>query len=129
MAHETNTVLVVDDELMVRAFIGEMLRELGYEVCEASSAKAALEVLSRGLPISVMITDIRMPDVTGVELVAVVQKQRPDIHVVYMTGYARETVEGSDHILAHKVLVKPITFAQLEAAMRDANKHAGNCQS
>lgn len=102
---------------MVRALVAEMLRELGYDVCEAGSAKIAWAVLAKGTPISTVITDIRMPDITGIELATQIRKSRPDLRVIYMTGYAKEAALSDSHLLKHDVLIKPFTFEQLEAVM------------
>ncbi|MGE3475132.1 MAG: response regulator [Rhodospirillaceae bacterium] len=110
-------MLVVDDEVMVRALVGEMLRELGYTVCEADSAKGAIALIRKGLPITTIITDIQMPDITGIELAGMIRQARPDIRVIYMTAYAKEAAQKGNQLLNHDVLVKPFTFEQLESVM------------
>ncbi|MCA0202476.1 MAG: response regulator [Proteobacteria bacterium] len=115
--HESCTVLVVDDEMMVRAVVGEMLRALGYAVCEADSAKAAIALLRKGRSITTIITDIQMPDITGIELANMIRHARPDIRVIYMTAYAKEATQKGNQLLNHDVLVKPFTFDQLESVM------------
>lgn len=103
--------------MMVRALVSEMLRELGYNVCEACSAKGALALLRKGVPISTIITDIQMPDITGIELAGMIRQARPDIRVIYMTAYAKEAAQSGNQLLTHDVLVKPFTFDQLESVM------------
>lgn len=118
-------MLVVDDEAMVRKLVSEMLRELGYEVCEAASATAAMRLLNKGMPITTVITDIRMPDSTGIELAGEICRARPETRVIYMTGYAKEFAGSHSQLLAHDVLVKPFTFEQLENVMieRERSQH------
>lgn len=110
-------MLVVDDEVMVRQLVSEMLRELGFDVCEAASASAALRLLKKGLPITTVITDIRMAETTGIELAGEICRARPETRVIYMTGYAKEFAGSHSQLLAHDVLVKPFTIEQLENVM------------
>ena len=118
-------MLVVDDEVMVRQLVSEMLRELGFEVCEAASAGAAMRLLKRGLPISTVITDIRMAETTGIELAGEICRMRPETRVIYRTGYAKEFAGSHSQLLTHDVLVKPFTFEQLENVMiqRKRSRH------
>lgn len=104
---------------MVRALVGEMLREMGFAVCEASSAKAALVVLKKGPPITTLVTDIRMPESTGLDLAAEVSRTRPGIRIIYMTAYAKEAAMGSNLLLRHDVLIKPFSFEQLQRVLTE----------
>lgn len=110
-------MLVVDDDAMVRALVGEMLREMGFDVREAASAKQALAMLQTGCAVTTVITDIRMPEVSGLELAVAVRRAHPGVRIVYMTGYAKEAASGHSQFLAHDVLIKPFTFEQLETVM------------
>ncbi len=110
-------MLVVDDETLVRALVSEMLRELGYAVCEANSAKSALALIKKGASIATVITDIRMPDISGIELAGLIRRARPEVRVIYMTAYAKEAAQSGSQLLQHDVLVKPFTFGQLESVM------------
>jgi two-component system, cell cycle sensor histidine kinase and response regulator CckA len=82
----TETILVVEDEDAVRAFVVRVLRELGYTVYEAARASAALEQAATA-PIELLLTDIVMPGMSGVELAAEVRTHWPTVRVVYMSGY------------------------------------------
>lgn len=100
-------VLVVDDEAGLRTTLAANLELEGYEVVEASTAEAALEQL-RARPFDVVVSDIRMPGMTGVELFRRVREERPGLPVLLMTAFAQEEiVEGalSDGVFA--VLDKP----------------------
>ncbi len=110
-------MVVVDDEPIVRSLVAEMLAEMGFDVRQAESASAALSLLQRGVPVSTLITDIRMPVTTGIELASEVRRQFPGVRIVYMTGYAKEAVEGSHDLVRQDVLFKPFTFEQLERIM------------
>jgi len=82
------TALVVDDEDLVRASTVDMLRELGYDVLEASSAKQALALMQAGQKIDVLVTDHLMPGTTGIDLIERARQFRPDIRALLISGYA-----------------------------------------
>ena len=86
---------------------------------------AAMRLLKRGLPISTVITDIRMAETTGIELAGEICRMRPETRVIYMTGYAKEFAGSHSQLLTHDVLVKPFTFEQLENVMiqRKRSRH------
>jgi hypothetical protein len=87
----TRTVLVVEDESMLRDMTREILERNGYTVLTAGDGEAALEV-SRSYDdvIDVLLTDVVMPKMQGTELADALRLQRPAVVVVYMTGYAKE---------------------------------------
>jgi CheY-like chemotaxis protein len=82
------TVLLVDDEDVVRLSTADMLVELGYEVVEAGSAEEALRLLNRGLHPQLVVTDHLMPGMSGTELARTVQSQRRGVKVLIISGYA-----------------------------------------
>jgi two-component system, cell cycle sensor histidine kinase and response regulator CckA len=86
---DTATVLVVDDESMVRTLVRRML-ELGmYSVVEAEDGESALRLIERGQPaIDVVLTDLVMPGIDGFDIVTVLARHRPDLPVVCMSGFA-----------------------------------------
>ena len=87
------TVLVVEDNVMVRRLVEEVLREEGYQVVAAAEATEAIEVCQqRAGPIHLMLTDVVMPKVSGCELAARVASIRPDMKVIFMSGYADSAV-------------------------------------
>lgn len=81
------SILLVDDEQLVRNATAEMLRDLGHSVHEESSAQAALSRLV-GMQVDAVITDYKMPQMDGAEFAARVREQRPDMPVLLITGYA-----------------------------------------
>lgn len=109
------TVLLVDDELLVRMSTADMLGELGYNVVEAGSAEEALQLVACGQPVDVLVTDHLMPGISGVELAYELRRQRPHLPVLVVSGYA--DVEGLAPDLAR--LVKPFRQADLAAKLRD----------
>jgi signal transduction histidine kinase/CheY-like chemotaxis protein len=119
-------VLVVEDEEPVRHMTVDALRELGYTVVQASDGNQALQQVQCQPRIDVMFTDIVMPDMTGRELVDQARKSRPDLKVLYTTGYTRNAVVHNG-VLDRDVafLPKPFTLEQLAAKIRDVLAHAG----
>jgi CheY-like chemotaxis protein/two-component sensor histidine kinase len=85
------TVLLVDDEDLVRMSTADMLAELGYAVVEAGSAEEALRLMNRGSNPDIVVTDHLMPGMSGTDLARRIQAERPSIKVLIVSGYA-ETV-------------------------------------
>jgi CheY-like chemotaxis protein len=89
----TETVLVVEDEDAVRELVGRTLSRVGYRVLEAGNAGEATRVAERHHgPIHLLITDVVMPGMNGRELAAELARSRPDLEVIYMSGYADNEV-------------------------------------
>jgi CheY-like chemotaxis protein len=95
MAHVSNnceTVLVVEDEGLVRLDVAESLREAGFAVLEATDAAEALEIVLGGEDIDVLFTDINMPgDMDGIELAKRVHDCRPTVRLVLTSGAIKPT--------------------------------------
>jgi len=82
------TVLVVDDDELVRLSATTLIERLGYRVVPAGSGPEALEVLRQGTPIDLMFTDVFMPGgLHGPQLVAAARRLRPDLKILYTSGY------------------------------------------
>ena len=89
VANTGGTIMVVEDETTVRSLVRESLRKRGYRVLEASMPSAALKLISEfGSQIDLLISDVLMPEMRGPELVASIRKLRPDLAVLYMSGYS-----------------------------------------
>lgn len=106
------TLLLVDDEDLVRAGTAEMLRELGHVVHEASGGAEALRKLGSGLEVDAIVTDYMMPRMNGAEFARRVREQRPDARIMLITGYA-----GGDLNLELPQLAKPFRQADIAAAL------------
>lgn len=107
------TVLLVDDEELVRATTAEMLANLGYRVVEAASAEQALRIVEQGHRLSLLITDHLMPGMTGTDLVRRLHETTPDLPALIVSGYAEFQGIASDL----PRLTKPFREADLEAAV------------
>jgi CheY-like chemotaxis protein len=108
-------VLVVDDESAVRSLVCSILEHAGHEVVEASNAAGALEVLRARSP-EVMLTDIVMPGMNGLELAAHAHQVRPSMPVIFMSGFASQY---ADELTGSVCLRKPFTASQLLLAISD----------
>jgi CheY-like chemotaxis protein len=85
---EADRVLVVEDEALVRMLVVQTLEEAGFAVCEAAEAQGALEVLRGDDAIRLMVTDVGLPGLNGRRLADEARARRPDMKVLFMTGYA-----------------------------------------
>ena len=112
-------VLVVDDDPAVREVTVQMLRQIGYGVTEADSGQAALDALARGEVYDLMLIDVAMPGLSGVETVRRARQRWPGLRVLYVTGYAdfagAEQRAGDDPLIK-----KPFRLAGLRSEVRRA---------
>ena len=112
------TVLLVEDEAGVRDFATEALVELGYDVIAAEAAAPALELLDANPEITLLLTDVVMPETNGRVLAGEALRRRPDLRVVFMTGYTQNAIIHNGVVDPGTNLVtKPFTVAQLEAEL------------
>jgi two-component system cell cycle sensor histidine kinase/response regulator CckA len=90
------TILVVEDEDLLREAIAKMLRKAGFEAYEAADGSAAIELLrARGAQIDLILLDLTIPGASGAEVVTQAVKVRPDVRVVLTSAYGREMIGGS----------------------------------
>ncbi len=116
-----DTLLLVEDEDAVRSFAARALKLRGYQVFEASGGEEALEIVRRNeTNIHLLITDVMMPNMDGPTLVRAVKRLRPDIAVIFMSGYAEETFRKNDEKAEDlHFLPKPFGLKQLAAKVKD----------
>jgi signal transduction histidine kinase len=114
-------ILVVEDNEYVRAYSVMILNELGYGVLEAGDAESALRILGRPGRIDLLFTDVVLPGKTGRVLADEALAIRPDLHVLFTTGYSRNAIVHQGRLDAGvQLLTKPFTFDQLAARIREA---------
>lgn len=118
----STTVLVVDDEEMVRNLACKTLRLSGYEVLEAANGKDALRVLANADPVpSIVVLDLAMPVMGGDELVPILQTRYPDVKIVLTSGYPREQAcQGFSCESVSAFLQKPYTIVALAETVGEA---------
>jgi PAS domain S-box-containing protein len=108
------TVLLVEDDSSVRLLISETLSDLGYTCIEATDGQAAVPILSSNIHLDLLITDVGLPGINGRQLARIAREARPDIKVLFVTGYA-EHVTGGETLLepGMEMVTKPFTFEAL----------------
>ena len=111
-----NTIIAVDDEDTVLALMVEVLEEMGFDAIGATRADEALALMASNHPVDMLVTDVRMPGMSGVDLARKVREGHPTIPVLFVTGYATELECGTRRLLDDAaMLTKPFTldtFAQ-----------------
>ncbi|WP_084718208.1 hybrid sensor histidine kinase/response regulator [Sphingomonas sanxanigenens] len=115
----SGTVLLVEDEEMVRSVTERALARHGYTVLTAENGEEALEILDRGDPIDLLISDVVMPAMDGPTLVNHARRRMPDLPILFMSGYAEEQLRRSIDIANVGFLAKPFSMQQLAEATRE----------
>ena len=115
------TVLLVEDEDAVRLFGARALRNKGYKVIEARSGENALELLDKGTSsIDVLVTDVVMPGVDGPTLAKRVRESRPDMKIIFISGYAEDAFRRNlDRSTEIHFLPKPFSLKQLAGKVKE----------
>lgn len=108
-------ILLVDDEALVRLGTASLLEELDFCVLQASSAAQALELLAEHSDVDIMVTDFRMPDMDGMELIERAKLILPDVCAILMTGYAIDDPRFEN--MATPRLGKPFGLTDLQQAL------------
>ena len=109
------TILVVDDDAMMRTLVGRTLRGEGFQVWTASGAAEARQVLDRlAGPLDLVLSDVAMPDGMGPQLAAEIRRAHPRVRLLYMSSYSRKDLEGHGIDLGQDDLLgKPFMPAEL----------------
>jgi two-component system cell cycle sensor histidine kinase/response regulator CckA len=116
----TGTILLVEDEAMVRAVAERALTRHGYTVLTAENGEAALEILEREGHVDLMISDVVMPTMDGPTTVREARKTHPDLPILFISGYAEEQLRKSIDLERVAFLAKPFSVQKLAEAARDA---------
>ncbi len=125
---DTAHILVVDDESAIRYSITKTLQRVGYQVDSAASGEEALQLMAQR-DYNVILTDIRMPGISGVDLLARVKEQAPDAIVILLTGYASlDTAVESLRLGAHDYLIKPSSSQDIRESVARGIERAHNLQ-
>jgi CheY-like chemotaxis protein len=116
-AVQNKTVLVVDDEPTVRMLVAEVLENLGYTAIEAADGAAGLQILHSDIRLDLLITDVGLPGgINGRQVADAGRAVRPDLEVMFITGYAENAVVGNGHLEpGMQVLTKPFAMDALAA--------------
>ena len=126
-AYGRETILLVEDEAAVRRAVSAILRRHGYELLEAASAADALALVSRGdRSLHLVMTDVVMPGSSGLELARSLAAVRPDLPVLFVSGYTDESVLAELIESGADFLQKPLTQASLTRKIREILERAGD---
>jgi CheY-like chemotaxis protein len=119
--HQAFTILVAEDDAGVRSFVANAIRDLGFVVIEADSAGVALERIRDQPQITLLLTDVVMPGGNGRQLADDAQALRPNLKVIYMTGYTRNAIVHNGALdPGVRLLPKPFTVADLQRELTAA---------
>jgi two-component system, cell cycle sensor histidine kinase and response regulator CckA len=120
----SETVLLVEDNEVVRKATSQILRQNGYYVIEASEAAEALDVFDRALrPVQLLLTDVVMPGMNGRELADRLTARAPTLRVVFMSGYTDDAISrhgglGADFAFIEKPFAPDTLIAKIQEALR-----------
>jgi CheY-like chemotaxis protein len=113
------TILVVEDDATVRLILADVLEELGYNVVLASDARPAIPILQSNRRIDLMVSDVMLPHINGRKLAEIARASRPDLKVLFVTGYAENAAFRGDFLGAGMdMLTKPFAIDALGAKVR-----------
>lgn len=111
---DIHTILVVEDEVLVRMTIADYLRECGFQVAEAGSADEALAILNSEMPVDLVFSDVQMPGtMNGFGLAQWIRQHRPDLKVILTSGANDAAAEAGDLCDDGPLLAKPYDHIQL----------------
>ena len=119
MADSPLSILVTEDDAMIRVGLVLTLEGMGYEVIEAGSGAETMAALDKGKKIDVLVADLGLPDMNGLELATKVRADRPDLQIIIATGQTA-LPEGADKVPGPKLnlLVKPFSADQLANSIK-----------
>jgi CheY-like chemotaxis protein len=113
------TILIVEDDTTVRLILSDVLEELGYNVLIASDARPAIAMLQSDQRIDLMVSDVVLPHINGRKLAEIARASRPDLKVLFVTGYAENATFRGDFLdPGMDMLTKPFALDALGAKVR-----------
>ncbi|GFM88424.1 hybrid sensor histidine kinase/response regulator [Pseudomonas cichorii] len=119
-AKEGETVLIVEDDPAVRALVSAVLGELGYAFIEAGDARGAVPILESDQRIDLLISDVGLPGMNGRQLAEIARQLRPELKVLFITGYAEHAAARSGFLdTGMQMITKPFAFDHLTSKVRE----------
>jgi DNA-binding response OmpR family regulator len=120
MAEQAARIMVVDDEATARVSLAEILRLEGYQVSTAASGEEALSLLEKSEPFDLMVLDIKMPGMSGLEVTELVQQRYPGVVIILLTAFgALETAIEAIRKGASDYLLKPASVPDILESVRN----------
>jgi CheY-like chemotaxis protein len=119
-AEAGEVVLVVEDEPAVRELVVDVLEELGYRAVEAGDGVVGLKLLESDMRVDLLVTDMGLPGLNGRDLAGAARKLRPDLKVLFMTGYAENATLANGFLdPGMQMMTKPFAIDALATRIRD----------
>jgi len=119
-AQDGETVLVIEDETSVRELVIEVLHDLGYRALQAADGPSGLKILQSGDRIDLLVTDMGLPGLNGRQVAEAAREQRPDLKVLFITGYAENAALAHGFLApGMEMVTKPFAVDALAARIRD----------
>ncbi|WP_047336956.1 MULTISPECIES: response regulator [Pseudomonas] len=119
-AQNGETVLIVEDDPAVRVLVSAVLSELGYAFVEAGDARSAMPILDSAQRIDLLISDVGLPGMNGRQLAEIGRQIRPELKVLFITGYAEHAAARGGFLEpGMQLITKPFTFDLLTAKVRE----------
>ncbi|MDP8914807.1 MAG: PAS domain-containing protein, partial [Pseudomonadota bacterium] len=119
-AEAGEVVLVVEDETAVRELVVDVLQELGYRAVEAANGDAGLKLLQTDMRVDLLVTDIGLPGLNGRELADAARRRRPNLKVLFMTGYAENATVANGFLApGMQMMTKPFAIEALATRIRE----------
>ena len=113
------TILIVEDDDGVRQYASEILRDLNYQILEARDSETALRLLDADKKFDLLLTDVVLPGKNGRELATEIEKRRPGVKVIFMTGYSRNAIVHHGRLdRGTELITKPLTEGALARKIR-----------
>lgn len=120
MPEEQTTILVVDDEPEVRKLVTAMLARHGYRVLTADTGENAVRLFKNNPGVALLLTDVVAPGMSGPMIADEIAALKPDIKVLFMSGYdGTQVVQRYVVEKKYSLLIKPFTMEQLETKVRE----------
>lgn len=118
-AGQGETVLVIEDDPAVRLLVLQVLSELGYQAIETADGRQAIPVLQSDRALDLVVTDVGLPGLNGRQLAEIARERRPDLPILFMTGYAGQAADQARFLEPGMELIsKPFDIAQLSQRIR-----------
>ena len=117
-----STILVIEDHASVRTLLAQVLQDAGYQVCEAATGREGLERF-REQPVDLVITDLEMPEMTGLEVILALTRAFLDVKVIAMSGLSADELQKAKLMGARQIFAKPLDLPALLHAVQYELQH------
>ncbi len=117
-----STILVIEDHASVRTLLAQVLKDAGYQVCEAATGREGLERF-REQPMDLVITDLEMPEMTGLEVILALTRTCLDVKVIAMSGHSADELQKARLMGARQTFAKPLDLPALLNAVQYELQH------